>query len=126
MFNGCQHCHFAACRDFDDRLALVSEGRNREERAHEEELRILLKEWDSKLGEIGNQFDRNAALASGEARRGGLTEQASPGLRGDAIVISITCPLANPALSVTITGSSAYARIYCRVFSMPNYSFMLR
>src|SRR5262249_51547326 len=84
MFNGCQHCHFAACRDFDDRLALVSEGRNREERAHEEELRILLKEWDSKLGEIGNQFDRNAALASGEARRGGLTEQASPGLRGDA------------------------------------------
>jgi len=40
VIHGCQRCHLAACGDFDDRFALVGEGRNREKRTRKNELRI--------------------------------------------------------------------------------------
>ena len=40
MFNGCERGHFAAFEDFQERPALIGEGRNRQKRASEDELLI--------------------------------------------------------------------------------------
>lgn len=67
MINGCERGHFAAFGDFRERLAFISEGRNREKRAHEDKLLIPFQNRESMLREIWNELDRNAALSSGWA-----------------------------------------------------------
>jgi hypothetical protein len=78
VIHGRHRRHLAARGDFDDRLALIGEGRDGKERAHEDELLIFLQEGDRVLGEIRNLFDGNTALSPCEAGCSSLCQQVSP------------------------------------------------
>jgi hypothetical protein len=107
VVNGRQRRQFAAFRNIDERLALVGEGRNRDPRAYQDELGILLKEGDGASGKQGISW--TGTRPSPRVKRAALV---SPSMSSP--VFALMRPPPTPARRHTMRGCPAGAPSSCR------------